>query len=151
MSQISGSRIERQPASKLVVLFGIAFLVAYRFGMAFTQDFTAPFWFPDAILLSTLLLRPSNEWWLYVLATLPIRLFPSVPQNTPVWFLVACFANNALKALLSAWLLRRASRDRSWFDNLHEFGRYFGVTVLLTPALSAAAGAAARSVLGSVF
>src|SRR5215831_10631898 len=144
------SRITWPPTSR-IVLFGITFLLAYRFSIAFTQDFGAAFWFPDAILLSTLLLTPSNEWWLYILATLPIRLFPSVPQNTPVWFLVACFANNALKALLSAWLLRRASRDRSWFDNLHEFGRYFGVTVLLTPALSAAAGAAARSVLGSVF
>src|SRR5215468_10281862 len=111
MSQISGSRIERQPASKLVVLFGIAFLLAYRFGMAFTQDFTAPFWFPDAILLSTLLLRPSNEWWLYVLATLPIRLFLFVPQGTPLWFLLACFANDSLKVLFSAWLLRHNSRD----------------------------------------
>ena len=150
MSQTSRSRIAWPPTSR-IVLFGITFLLAYRFGIAFTQEFGAPFWFPDAILLSTLLLTPSNEWWLYILATLPIRLFPFVPQGTPVWFLVACFANNALKSLLSAWLLRRASRDRSWFDNLHEFGRYFGVTVVLTPALSAAVGAAARSVLGSVF
>src|SRR5262245_901611 len=148
MSQTS--RITWPPTSR-IVLFGITFLLAYRFSIAFTQDLGAAFWFPDAILLSTLLLTPSNEWWLYILATLLIRLFPSLPQGTPVWFLVACFANNALKALLSAWLLRRASRERSWFDDLHEFARYFGVTVLLTSALSAAAGAAARSVLGSVF
>jgi PAS domain S-box-containing protein len=150
MSQIGRSRIVWPPTST-IVLFGITFLLAYRFGIAFTQDFAAPFWFPDAILLSTLLLTRSNEWWLYVLVTLPIRLFLFVPQGTPLWFLLACFANDALKALLSAWLLRHASRDRSWFDNLHEFGRYFGVTVVLTPALSAAMGAAARSVLGSVF
>ena len=150
MSQTSRSRITWPPTSR-IVLFGITFLLAYRFGIAFTQEFGALFWFPDAILLSTLLLTPSNQWWLYILATLPIRLFPFVPQGTPVWFLVACFGNDALKALLSAWLLRRASRDRSWFDNLHEFGRYFGVTVLLTPALSAAAGAGARLVLGSLF
>ena len=150
MSQISRSRIVWPPTST-IVLFGITFLLAYRFGIAFTQDFAAPFWFPDAILLSTLLLTRSNEWWLYVLVTLPIRLFLFVPQGTPLWFLLACFADDALKALLSAWLLRHASRDRSWFDNLHEFGRYFGVTVVLTPALSAATGAAARSVLGSVF
>jgi len=150
MSQTSRSRITWPPTSR-IVLFGITFLLAYRFGIAFTQEFGALFWFPDAILLSTLLLTPSNQWWFYILATLPIRLFPFVPQGTPVWFLVACFGNDALKALLSAWLLRRASRDRSWFDNLHEFGRYFGVTVLLTPALSAAAGAGARLVLGSLF
>jgi PAS domain S-box-containing protein len=150
MSQISRSRIAWPPTSR-IVLFGITFLLAYRFGIAFTHNFGAPFWFPDAILLSTLLLTRSNEWWLYIVATLPIRLFLFVPQGTPVWFLLACFANDALKALLSVWLLRRASRDRSWFDNLHEFGRYFGVTVVLTPALSAAMGAAVRSVLGSVF
>jgi PAS domain S-box-containing protein len=150
MSQIRQSRIVWPPTST-IVLFGITFLLAYRFGIAFTQDFAAPFWFPDAILLSTLLLTSSNEWWLYVLVTLPIRLFLFVPQGTPLWFLFACFANDALKALLSAWLLRHASRDRSWFDNLHQFGRYFGATVVLMPALSAATGAAARSVLGSVF
>src|SRR5262247_937669 len=102
MSQISPKRIAWPPTSR-IVLFGITFLVAYRFGIAFTQQFAAPFWFPDAILLSTLLLTRSNEWWLYVLATLPIRLLLFVPQATPLWFLLACFANDGLKALVSAW------------------------------------------------
>src|SRR5690348_3537668 len=148
MSQISGNRIASPPAST-IVLFEIAFLLTYRLGMGFTQDLAAPLWFPDAILLCTLLLRRSNEWWIYVLATLPIRLFLFVPPGTPLWFLFACFFNDSLKALLSAWLLRHASRARSWFDNVHEFGRYFGVTVVLA-GLSAVTGAAARSVLGSV-
>src|SRR5262245_25528975 len=150
MSQTTGNRITCPPNSS-IVLFEIAYLLAYRLGMGFPQDLAAPFWFPDAILLCTLLLRRSNEWLLYVLATLPIRLFLFVPPGTPLWFLCACFANDSLKALLSAWLLRHASRDRSWFDNLHEFRRYFGVTVILAPGLSAVTGAAARSVLGSVF
>src|SRR5262245_6258157 len=131
MSQISGSRISTPPASK-IVLFEIAFLLAYRLGVGLTQDLAGPIWFPDAILLCTLLLRRSNEWWVYVLATLPIRLFLFVPPGAPLWFLFACFANDSLKALLSAWLLRDASRDRSWFDNVHKFGWYFLVTIVLS-------------------
>src|SRR5262245_3434842 len=149
MSQTSRTRIASPPVS-IIVLFGIAFLLAYRLGIGSTRDLAAPIWFPDAILFCALLLRGSHEWWVYVLVTLPIRLFLFVPPETPLWFLFACFANDSLKALLSAWLLRHASRDRSWFDNIHEFGRYLGVTVILA-GLSALTGAAAHAVLGSAF
>src|SRR5262245_39544595 len=145
----SRTRIASPPASS-IVLFEIAFLLAYRLGMGFTQDIAAPIWFPDAILICALLLSSSNTWWVYVLATLPIRLFLFVPLSTPLWFLFACFSNYSINALLSAWLLRHASRGRSWFDNVHEFGKYFLVTVVLS-GLSAATVAAARSVLGGAF
>ena len=58
-----------------LAVFEIAFLIAYRFGMSFSQQFAAPLWFPDSILLTALLVSERRAWWLYVLGSLPIRLF----------------------------------------------------------------------------
>jgi len=43
---------------KSLLLFDVAFLVAYCFGMASAQNLAAPLWFPDAALLCGLLLTP---------------------------------------------------------------------------------------------
>src|SRR5262249_40359006 len=58
--------------------------------------------------------------------------------------------NDSLKALLSAWLLSSFSRP-VWFENLRDFVRYCLIAVLLSPALSAFAGAATRLPLGDRF
>jgi len=134
-----------------LLLFVLAFPAAYYFETASAQDGIAPFPFADAVLLCGLLLSRPKEWWLYVLATVPIRFFLFVPPGTPLWFLFAGFLSDSLKGLLPAWLLRRASRDRAWFDNLHEFSRYFLVAVVLAPGLSALAGGAAYTALGHGF
>jgi len=127
-----------------LVLFEIAFLLAYRFGISFTHEFASPFWFPDSVLLCALLVSPTNSWWAYIAATLPVRLFLFVPSGTPLWFLLASFVNDSLKALLSAWLLRRVSRPPVWLESVRGFLRYFLFAVALSPALSAAAGAVSR-------
>jgi len=150
MRQRNGSGIA-WPSPVRLLLFELAFLVAYYFQMASAQDGIAPFWFSDAALLCVLLLSPPKEWWLYVLATVPVRFFLFVPAGTSLWFLFAGFASDSLKGLLSAWLLRRASRGLAWFDNLHEFSRYLLVAVVLVPGLSAFAGAASHTALGHSF
>src|SRR5262245_22005534 len=88
-----------------LVLFEALYLLAYRFGMSFTQDLGAPFWFPDSVLLAALLVSPPTTWWMYILGSLPIRIFLFVPPDARVWFLLACFANDSLKGVASAWLL----------------------------------------------
>ena len=148
MRQRNGSRIA-WPAS--VLLFELAFLLAYSFDIASAADGAVRFRFSDAILFCALLLSHPKEWWLYVLATAPIRFFLFVPQGTPLWFLFACFATDSLKGLFSACLLRHASRDRAWFDNVQQFCRYFLIAVVLAPALSAFAGAALNTFRGHSF
>jgi PAS domain S-box-containing protein len=150
MRQSDGSRIARSYAVKLLI-FELAFLAAYYFEISSGQDGIARFWFADAVLLCGLFLSHPKEWWLYVLATVPIRFFLFVPPGTAPWFLFAGFATDSLKALLAAWLLRRASRDRAWFDSLREFGRYFFVAVVLMPGLFAFASAASYTALGHSF
>src|SRR5215475_1056948 len=150
MRQRNRSRIA-WPAPVNLLLFQLAFLVAYHFEMASVQDGFAPFWFADAVLLCALLLSPPGEWWAYIVATVPIRLFLFLPPGTGLWFLFARSTSDSLKGLLSAWLLRRASRDHAWFNNLHGFSRYFLVAVVLAPGLAAFAGGSSHTALGHTF
>src|SRR5438105_4588584 len=73
-------------------LFEVAFYFAYRYGMSFGPACASPFWFPDSVLLCALLLVRPRRWWIFLLGTLPIRLFSAVPTGLPVWFLLANFA-----------------------------------------------------------
>jgi PAS domain S-box-containing protein len=132
-------------------LFEAVFYVAYKNGMSFTSSLSAPFWFPDTVLLCALLLTPRRNWWLFLLATLPIRLLVAVPPDAATWFLLAAFANDCLKAVVSAYLIRRFIPDLSRIGGSREFGIFAAVAVILVPAVSALAGAACRSVLGFAF
>jgi PAS domain S-box-containing protein len=131
-------------------LFAIAYYLAYRFGMSFSQAVPSPFWFPDAVLLCTFLLAPPRYWWLFILTTVPVR-FWLVPADRPLWFLLAAFANDVLKGILSATILRRALRNPTRFDRLRDFGVFVGVAVIGVPILSALAGAAAWGASGREF
>jgi PAS domain S-box-containing protein len=144
-----GRDVGRQLGS--LALFEIAFLIAYRLGMSFPQEFAAPFWFPDSVLLAALLVSRRRDWWLYVLGTTPIRLFLFARPRIPFWFILAAFANDSLKTLLSAWLLTSFSSSLVWFESLRGFIQYFLIAVLLSPGLSAFAGATARVSFGDAF
>jgi len=144
-----------QPASLRNVLgyciFLAAFYGAYRLGMSFSPLLSAPFWLPDSVLLCALLCTRRSWWWLLLLSTLPIRLLTNVPPDTSTGFLVAVFANDCAKAALSAWLLQRFMPDPFRFPTMRDFGVFCGVAVLLSPALSALAGAASRAGIGHAF
>ena len=90
-----------------LAVYAIIYFAAYRYGMTFLSAHPSPIWFPDSVLLCALLLAPKATWWIYVLIPLPIRLFTSVPADTPTWFLFVCYVNDVLKGLLSAWILLR--------------------------------------------
>jgi PAS domain S-box-containing protein len=132
-------------------VFLLTYYLAYRLGMAFNPKMSAPFWFPDSILLCALLCTRQSWWWLLLLATLPIRLLTLVPEDSTVSFLLTVFVNDCAKAVLSAWLLNRFLPDPIRFTSMRDFGVYFGVAALLSPALSALGGAAARVGIGHEF
>jgi len=134
-----------------LLLFSTAFFLAYAYGMSFHHNSSAPFWPPDAILLCALLLTPRQKWWLYLLAPLPIRLLVAVPPDIPAWFLLAVYANDSLKAIISAVLLKRLNHGTPRLTSMQELVQFFAVAVLGVPALSAFAGAASRFALGDSF
>jgi len=129
-------------------VFLAAFYAAYDLGMSFSPQLSAPFWFPDAVLLCALLCTRQSWWWLLLLATLPIRLLTNVSPGTGLGFLLAVYLNDCAKAALSAWLLRRFMTDPFRFTSMRDFGVFFAVAVVLSPTLSALGGAAARAAIG---
>ena len=131
--------------------FEAAYYFAYRYGMSFSQATASPFWFPDSVLLCALL-RVRPRWWLLLVAgTIPIRFFSDVAAALPLGFLVETAANDAVKAVLGAALLRRFMMNPVRFMSIRDFGVYCLVAVLALPALSALAGAASRGDWGPAF
>lgn len=135
------------PAWKFALLFcvfQVAFFFAYRYAMAFSFVTASPFWFPVSILLCALLVS-SPRWWIAIaLSTLPIRLFASVADGLPAWFLMATFTVDSSATLLAAAVLRRSLTNPLRFATVKEYAIYVSVAVLLVPAIAAVGGAAAR-------
>jgi PAS domain S-box-containing protein len=134
-----------------LLVFGLAFTAAYAFAMSFTSAAAAPLWFPDSILLCALLLNRPRRWPLYLLAPLPIRLLVAVAPGTPLWFLLATYANDTVKALLAAVLLRLALKNPRRLNGVQDLSQFVAAAVFFAPGLSALAGAATRAGLGSPF
>jgi PAS domain S-box-containing protein len=129
-------------------VFVVGYFFAYRYGMTFSYVTSSPFWFPDSVLLCTLLVVRPSRWWVFILAALPIRLLFAVPEGRPLWFLLATFAIDSAKGLLAALALRRFLGNPVRFETVHEFALYCLFVVLLMPAAAAFAGAGARHFLG---
>ena len=131
-------------------LFALAYFVAVGYGTLFVQTAAAPLWLPDSVLLFALLLAPSKKWWLFIITAIPIRFIPTPHPSVPFWFLAASCANDIVKAVLAAYLLRRL-RPAFRLATLSQFAKYVGISVLLVPMLSAVAGATTRHLLGYAF
>jgi PAS domain S-box-containing protein len=129
-------------------LFATAFYFAFQFGMSFSPACASPFWFPDSVLLCALLLSRPRNWWVFVLAPLPIRLFSPIVHDLPTWFLLANFANDSAKGLLVAVALRRFLRNPTRVETVREFVLFCFFAVVLAPAASAFVGAAAHHACG---
>jgi two-component system sensor histidine kinase UhpB len=108
----------------------------------------SPFWLPDSVLLCALLLTPKEQWWVFVGSILPVRLLAGAVPGTPIWFQLVSIGNDAAKAILAAWLLRRLVGRRVPLGTLNEFFIFLGVAAVAVPALSAVAAAPARYMLG---
>ena len=134
-----------------VSAYVVAFYFGYRYGMSFSQAAASPFWFPDSILLCALLMSPPRRWWFFVLAPLPIRLFSEVAHGIPVWFLLATFALDSAKGLLTALALRWFIENPVRLKTVREFTLFFLFAALLVPAVAALGGAAARTLLDHDF
>ena len=132
-------------------LFAVSYLIACGYGTLFLQTAPSPLWFPDSVLLCTLLLTPISEWWLYLAIVVPIRFIPTPHPAVPVWFVFATSVNDMLKAVFAAYLLRRLPNGSKHPSTLPQLATYFGVAVFAVPVFSAFAGAATRYLLGDSF
>jgi PAS domain S-box-containing protein len=128
------------PSVTKPVLFALALLFAGTLDALLTPNLAAPIGVTNALLLCALLVRDPKEWWFYLLLSFP---FPLLVSGTTPWsLLVWLFVPNCARNVLCAWLLRRLSPHRLWFDSFRAFGKYFLIAVVLAPACTAFAGAA---------
>jgi lipoprotein signal peptidase len=86
MARRGPALLRQAPARDAIGLcaFLAAFYFAYNYGMAFSQASASPFWFPDSVLLAALLLVRPGNWWIVIVAVLPIRLFAPVAAGIPL-------------------------------------------------------------------
>lgn len=134
------------------LLIGVAgIFLAYKYGSSQDPHVLSALWLPDAVLLCCLLFTPARWWWVYAVVSLPTRYYFGTHLGLPHWQVLANFPNDWLKAIFSAYLLRRYSRGPVRLDSLYQFGLFFCVAVVASPALSAFAGAAVRHALGYPF
>jgi len=131
-------------ALRNLALFAAAYLAAYWASRFFAQRTGTRLWLPDSIFLCALLLAPRKKWWLYVLATLPLRFVPIVRPHAATWFLCLTWLNDMAKGLLVAHLLRYTTGTPVRFNNVRKYAAYVGIAVLLAPLLSAVLGALLR-------
>jgi integral membrane sensor domain MASE1 len=63
-----------------IALFLVAYFFAYKYAMDLSSRSGAPYWFPDSVLLSALLLSRRRIWWAFIAATLPVRFLVAAPE-----------------------------------------------------------------------
>src|SRR5580700_10796904 len=131
--------------------FVTAYWFAYRFGMSFGHQSPSPFWIPDSVLLAALLGSQPRYWWLFVAATLPIRVGEGVFMGFPPIFLTETFAIDAVRCLFDAYILRRVLISPTRLTTLYEFVVFVAVVCFGVPALCAFGGAALVAMRGHPF
>jgi two-component system sensor histidine kinase UhpB len=132
--------------SFFIVTYLIAFSLSTRvYG---TSGLSSPFWFPDSVLLSALLLAPREQWWIFLVAIWPLRLLSGARPGTPLWFQLVSIANDALKGLASAWLIQRFVGRRIRLETLNELLAFFGIAAVAMPLASTVLVMPARYALG---
>jgi two-component system sensor histidine kinase UhpB len=131
--------------------FLASYCAAYKAASLFSQAIAAPLWLPDSVLLCWLLASPSKQWWVYLIASLPIRLVLMHPVGVPLWFVLVTSANDSLKGLFAAYVLRRALGFPVRCATLRAFTIFVATAAIFAPLFSALLGAAARYALGYGF
>jgi signal transduction histidine kinase len=139
----------RQIRNLAIGVLGI--FLAYKYGISEDPRVLSALWLPDSVLLCCLLFTPARWWWIYAVFALPFRFYFGTHGGLPAWQVLANFPNDWLKAIFSAYLLRRFARGPFRLDSLYQFGLFFCVAVVASPALSALAGAPVRHFLGQPF
>jgi PAS domain S-box-containing protein len=122
--------------------FILSYSFAYYFGMSFGHQSPSPFWIPDSVLLAALLRSNPRYWWIFVLATLPIRGIQGFMMGYSTAFLFPAFAIDAVRAVVDAIILRRVLANPMRLGTIREFVVFVVAVAFLVPAVCAFGGAA---------
>ena len=111
------------PYAKLVLIAVCSFVVYYltanlSLGLRYPNTRLSPVWFPNSILLASLLLSPPRIWWVYLVSFIPAHLIVTGPYLTTWWFVLVQISYNVILVLTSASLVNRFSRKAAPFETL---------------------------------
>src|SRR5262245_35404933 len=87
------------PHPAIILNFVVGYFCAFNLSehLYGTLALPSPFWLPDSVLLTALLLVPKPQWWLLAIAIWPIRWLSGAAPGTPTWFLIVSTANDMAK------------------------------------------------------
>lgn len=135
-------QFERQLRGPLVV--GIAYYVgaeaAFFIGTLSDKVF-APFWPPNIVLFCALLLSPPKRWWLFIAAALPAHIVAETTVGMPAARMAVAFVTNCLISVMSAFAVQMLIGRSNWFSSPRRTALYILLTVVVSPAIAALAGA----------
>ena len=82
--------------------------------LAFPSAPVSVLWLPNALLIGVLLMAPRRQWWVYLLAILPVHLLAQFPLlDVPVRPAVLQYLVDCTIALIGALAFARAP-SRTW-------------------------------------
>jgi PAS domain S-box-containing protein len=122
-----------------MVLVALAAAVAYYAGahVGFLLQFPGSplsiIWPPNALLLAALLLVPTRQWWMVLLAVLPAHLLVEAQNGVPPWTLLGWYLTNCGEAVLAAIGVRRFTQGPPWFATVRQVAIYIACAALVAP------------------
>jgi signal transduction histidine kinase/integral membrane sensor domain MASE1 len=129
-------RLSRAGKGPLATAAAYAIGAQVGFHLRFPPATTSILWPPNAILTSTFLLASPKNWWIYLLATLPVHLIVELPSVRPVEMVPLLFATNCSEALIAAGIIRSFSDRPDRFDTLRRMAVFIAGAVFTGPLFS---------------
>jgi signal transduction histidine kinase len=111
--------------------------------LRFPPSGIATIWPSTAILLAALLLTPTRNWWVYLLAAVPthLHLVANFQPDVPPVVMLSQVGANALHAVLAALAVRGAAEAPPRFDSLRSMAVYILHAAIAATAVACALAA----------
>ena len=88
--------------------------------LRFPDSHLSLIWPPTAILLAALLLAPSRQWWVFLLAVAPVHIIVQLKDGVPLLGILSQLIGNFGQALLAAISVRYFVKGRLQLDTFSD-------------------------------
>src|SRR6476660_986606 len=129
---------------QITLLTFFAYLIAAELAFfvgTLSDKIFAPFWPPNIVLLSALLLARRGWRWIAVLAAFPAHVIAETKIGMSLSVLLAAFATNLAVAALSAAVIESRLVERPWFATFRSTASFVFIVGFVCPAVVAIGGA----------
>jgi len=125
-----------------VILVGVGYYAGALLGLrlAFRPDYISAVWFPNSVLLASLLLTKPRRWPLWLLAAVPAELAADIPAGISAYMALKFVAVDMLEVVSAAVLVRRFVGRSLAFDGMRSTVLYFACASIAAPFAAAFMG-----------